>query len=41
MVAAATLLLNLACKTSAFPESSPLPPYFISPKILPIDGSDS
>ena len=38
-MAASALSLSSACKASVFSESSPVPPYFLSLKILPMEGS--
>ena len=39
MMAASALLWSSAFKASVFSESSPVPSYFFSLKILPIEGS--
>ena len=36
-MAASTHSLSSACKASVFSKSSPVPPYFFSLKILPMD----
>ena len=38
MVAASALLLSSACKASVFSENNPVPTYFFSLKILPMEG---